>query len=266
MVDIYQYAYQLLNYLCNLETNTNQIQWSSMFPSTAPLSYQTLDHRQSKPNGARALAGAIAEAIRKQVYKVNERLPAERDLATHYNVSRGTLRSALSLLEQDGLVLRKAGSGTFVQPQVAEETLSHFADITSPMQLMQVRNMLEPTVVDLAVHHAAGRDLEHLGQALVGVEAAVTAEQFSIADEAFHEAIAQACGNPLMMWIYEQVNEVRRHELWRASRGKVLTTENMAQYNAQHRTIFEAISNRDAQTAKATMAEHLSKAQKDLVR
>jgi DNA-binding FadR family transcriptional regulator len=40
----------------------------------------------------------------------------------------------------------------------------------------------------------------------------------------------------------------------------------MAQYNTHHRTIFEAISHRDAQTAKATMTEHLDKAQKDLVR
>ncbi len=237
-----------------------------MFPSKAPLNYRTLDRRQSKPNGARALATAISEAIRKQVYRANERLPAERDLAAHYDVSRGTLRSALTLLEQDGLVERKVGSGTFVRPQAPDETASQFADTTSPMQLMQVRNMLEPAIIDLAVHHAAGRDLEQLGQALERVEAARTAEQFSIADEAFHQAIAQACDNPLMMWIYEQVNEVRRHELWRASRGKVLSTENMAQYNTHHRTIFEAISHRDAQTAKATMTEHLDKAQKDLVR
>ena len=237
-----------------------------MFPSKAPLSYRTLDRRQSRPNGARALATAISDAIRKQVYRVNERLPAERELAAHYDVSRGTLRSALALLEQDGLVERKVGSGTFVRPQAPDEAASQFADTTSPMQLMQVRNMLEPAIIDLAVHHAAGRDLEQLGQALERVEAARTAEQFSIADEAFHQAIAQACGNPLMMWIYEQVNEVRRHELWRASRGKVLSAENMAQYNTHHRTIFEAISHRDAQTAKATMTEHLDKAQKDLVR
>ncbi|HIG36410.1 MAG TPA: FadR family transcriptional regulator [Oceanospirillaceae bacterium] len=236
-----------------------------MFPSTAPASYISLDRRQSKPNGARALATAISEAIQRQVYRANERLPAERDLAQHYDVSRGTLRSALSLLEQQGLVERKVGSGTFVRGQ-ANSSSSQFADTTSPMQLMQVRNMLEPAIVDLAVHHAAGRDLEQLRTALERVEAARSAEQFSIADEAFHQAIAQACGNPLMIWIYEQVNEVRRHELWRASRGKVLTQENMTQYNAHHRALFEAISHRDAQTAKTTMTEHLSKAQQDLVR
>ncbi len=236
-----------------------------MFPSTAPDSYISLDRRQSKPNGARALATAISEAIQRKVYRANERLPAERDLAQHYDVSRGTLRSALSLLEQQGLVERKVGSGTFVRAE-SNSSSSQFADTTSPMQLMQVRNMLEPAIVGLAVHHAAGRDLEQLRTALERVEAARTAEQFSIADEAFHQAIAQACGNPLMIWIYEQVNEVRRHELWRASRGKVLTQENMALYNAHHRALFEAISHRDAQTAKTTMAEHLSKAQQDLVR
>jgi len=235
-----------------------------MFPSTAPSSYLSLDRRQSKPNGARALASTIGEAIRRHVYRANERLPAERELALHYDVSRGTLRSALSLLEQQGLVVRKVGSGTFVRAQ-SETTGSQFADATSPMQLMQVRNMLEPAIVDLAVHHAAGRDLEQLRTALERVEAARTAEQFSIADEDFHQAIAQACGNPLMMWIYEQVNEVRRHELWRASRGKVLTAENMAQYNAHHRALFEAISHRNAQQAKLCMAEHLNKARQDLI-
>jgi len=237
-----------------------------MFPSTAPLSYQTFDRRQLRPNGARALAGALAEAIRKQVYRVNERLPAERELASHYDVSRGTLRNALALLEQEGLVTRKVGSGTFVMPPTIEKVASQFADTTSPMQLMQVRNMLEPIIVDLAVHHAAGRDLEQLRIALERVEAARTAEQFSIADEAFHQSIAEACGNPLMIWIYEQVNEVRRHELWRASRGEVLSQQNMTQYNAHHRALFEAISQRDAQAAKAHMMEHLSKAREDLVR
>ena len=237
-----------------------------MFPSTAPSSYTSLDRRQSKPNGARALATAIDGAIQRQVYKYGERLPAERELASHYEVSRGTLRSALTLLEQQGLLERKVGSGTFVRPAPEADNTSHFADITNPMQLMQVRDMLEPAVVELAVHHAAGRDLEVLRDALTRVEAATTAEQFSIADEAFHQAIAQACGNPLMIWIYEQVNEVRRHELWRASRGKVLSRENMGQYNAHHRALFEAISHRDAQAAKAAMLEHLTKAGEDLIR
>jgi DNA-binding FadR family transcriptional regulator len=151
-------------------------------------------------------------------------------------------------------------------PPTTDKVASQFADTTSPMQLMQVRNMLEPIIVDLAVHHAAGRDLEQLRMALERVEAARTAEQFSIADEAFHQSIAEACGNPLMIWIYEQVNEVRRHELWRASRGEVLSQQNMTQYNAHHRALFEAISQRDAQAAKAHMMEHLSKAREDLVR
>ena len=121
-----------------------------MFSSSAPLSYQTFDRRQSRPNGARALARAISEAIQKQVYKAHERLPAERDLASHYNVSRGTLRSALTLLEQDGLVERKAGSGTFVKPQVAEEATSHFADTTSPMLLLWILRCIMLLVATLS--------------------------------------------------------------------------------------------------------------------
>jgi GntR family transcriptional regulator len=49
-------------------------------------------------------------------YEPGERLPSEKELAARLGISRPTLREALQHLEQDGVVVRKHGVGTFVAP------------------------------------------------------------------------------------------------------------------------------------------------------
>ena len=48
-------------------------------------------------------------------------LPGEHDIATQYNLSRGTIRRALSILETDGLLSRQPGRGTLILPPSAQE-------------------------------------------------------------------------------------------------------------------------------------------------
>lgn len=62
---------------------------------------------------SRAAAG-LRDAIREGSYGVNGKLPAEPALSTALGVSRATVREAVSILEQEGLVFRKQGLGTFV--------------------------------------------------------------------------------------------------------------------------------------------------------
>ncbi|MFD9161510.1 GntR family transcriptional regulator [Streptomyces sp. NPDC059558] len=61
----------------------------------------------------------IADDLRRQIssghFKADERLPSEAQLATHYTVSTSTLRSALALLQGEGLVEKIHGDGNFVR-------------------------------------------------------------------------------------------------------------------------------------------------------
>lgn len=68
----------------------------------------------SMPNMAQRAAAGLREAIRDGSYDADGRLPAEPDLSTQLGVSRSTVREAVSILEQEGLVFRKQGRGTFV--------------------------------------------------------------------------------------------------------------------------------------------------------
>ena len=78
--------------------------------------------------------------------------------------------------------------------------------------------------------------------------------------------IAHASGNPLLINVYRQINHVRLHAQWDAMKEKILTPEVIADYNRQHRAIFNALNERDAQGAHGLITEHLEKARDDLVK
>jgi GntR family transcriptional regulator len=68
----------------------------------------------------------VCEALRLQIrngtYKVGDQLPSEHDLCAMFNVSRTVIRQALNELEQEGLLLREKGRGTFIaQPKLREQ-------------------------------------------------------------------------------------------------------------------------------------------------
>lgn len=216
-------------------------------------------------SGAAAIAGQLREAILGGTYVPGQRLPAERHLASHFGTSRSTVREALRQLEDMALVSRRIGSGTFVnRPTEARET--EIAEITSPLELIEVRQAVEPHIARLAVMHATARDVEALGEALAALEACpADRELFSSADERFHLALAEATDNPLMAWLYQQINEVRGHAQWNEMKRKILTPDNMEIYNAQHRTLYESIRRRDIEAAVRCIDEHLEKARRDLM-
>ena len=56
----------------------------------------------------------IKSEIDQKIWKIGERLPSERDLAEQFQVSRMTLRQAITLLVEEGVLERRVGSGTFI--------------------------------------------------------------------------------------------------------------------------------------------------------
>ncbi len=215
--------------------------------------------------GSAAIAARLRQAILEGSYAYGERLPAERHLADHFGASRSTIREALRQLEDVGLVTRRVGSGTFVshRPRVDR---SDIAETTSPLELIEVRLAVEPHMARLAVINGTAREFERLAAALERLEAAGgDAERFSQHDAEFHLALAECTRNPLMVWLYQQINEVRSHEQWSAMKGKILVPSRIDDYNAQHRRLYEALKSRDRDAAVSVITDHLELARRDLM-
>jgi DNA-binding FadR family transcriptional regulator len=215
--------------------------------------------------GSAAIAARLRRAILDGRYADGERLPAERNLAQHFEASRSTVREALRRLEEAHLVIRRIGSGTFVshRPTLEQDDI---AEVTSPVELIDVRLAVEPQMARLVVVNATQRDLERMGEALSRVEACDgDRELFSRADEQFHLALAECTRNPLMVWLYRQINDVRSHALWDGMKDKILTKARIAEYNRQHRELYESLCSRDVDAATQMIAAHLEKARRDLL-
>ncbi len=239
--------------------------------STAPINTHSTHLKMSEEpklnhviKGSTGVYVHLKEAILSGHYQYDERLPPERELAEAYSVARGTVRSALQRLEKAHLVRIKTGSGTFAiyNPQFQKDDI---AEDTSPMELIQTRIALEPYIVRLAVSNASNRDLRQLEDAVSQLERTRDdPDAFSIADETFHLILAQCSQNPLLIWIYQRINDIRSHTQWAARKANVLTPETIDHYNMQHRAMLSAIKRRDAERAQELMREHLRRARTDL--
>ncbi len=215
--------------------------------------------------GSAGIAAKLRRAILGGSYGFNERLPSERYLAEHFGVSRGTIREALRRLQEMNMVSRQVGSGTFVTHREMSGQME-IADVTSPLELIDVRFGIEPQMVRLAVANATLVDIERLRRALEQVEnAADDPAAFTLADSDFHLALAECTRNRLVVWLYQLVNEIRGHGQWSAMRDKILTPDRIAEYNTHHRDLYNSITSRNLERAVDTISRHLERARTDLV-
>jgi len=230
---------------------------------TTPLSDPS--NMRDPVRGSAWITAHLRQAIREGRYAHGEKLPAERQFAEAFGASRATIRSALIRLETERLVTRRLGAGTFVNydnPGDAEDV----AELTSPLELIDVRLGVEPNMVQLAVLNATGRDIDRLANAIARMErSSIDGESFTLWDREFHQLISEATRNPLMVWVYRQINAVRTHGQWTAMKDKVLTAARIAEYNQQHEALYEAIRTRDVEAAVAIITNHLHFARRQLL-
>ena len=155
----------------------------------------------------------IQEAILQGRLKAGNKLPSERELQEIFQTSRGTLREALRVLEQKGLITIKTGvsGGAFVNAltthQVSEslDLLIRYERV-SLRDLAEFREGVEGIVAGLAVERVKNKDIQYLKKLLADAkthldEGASGWDEFIQVDNQLHMALASISGNP----IYESV-------------------------------------------------------------
>ncbi|MCF3934912.1 FCD domain-containing protein [Acuticoccus sp. M5D2P5] len=197
----------------------------------------------------------ILSAIDAGTYPAGSRLPTERALSSTLSVGRGAVRNALRVLEGEGRIIRVAGSGTYV---AATETASpSLGEVTSPIQVMDARLAFEPTLARLIAANGTAADFEKMKRCIASGGAAETIEQFEHWDAAFHETVAMATKNPVMIAAYRLVTEARNTAEWGALKRRTLTETARASYHADHEKILDALRQRDAEAAEEAIRNHL---------
>ncbi len=112
------------------------------------------------------LAADLKERIEQGVYLVGDKLPAERFIADEKNVSRTVVREAIIMLEVEGYVEVRKGSGIHVisnQPKhyVAPDEGLEFASY-GPFELLQARQLIESNIAEFAATQVTKQDIMKL--------------------------------------------------------------------------------------------------------
>lgn len=187
------------------------------------------------------------------------RLPPERDLASEFGISRRALRGILAHFEAEGVIVRRQGAGTAVVRHLTshdEETI-RLKKLTSPRDLMEARQVLEPAIASLAAVNATNQDFEEMKAYLEQGATAHDAEGWERWDGALHRAICHATHNVLIETLFETLTAARFHTEWGQLRKSSLNTERKEVYTAQHRRLLQALEHRDAEEAANAMRQHL---------
>jgi GntR family transcriptional repressor for pyruvate dehydrogenase complex len=223
--------------------------------------------------GAAALLRFVADNIARGVLRPGDQLPTERELGARFGLARNTLRKRLKALESEGLIVRRVGSGSFVAERprsiasVADPASTLLTRIhgASPAEVMEVRLMVEPQVIDLAVARATAANFATMEQCLDRGEAAKSTAEFEVWDGLLHLEILKAARNQLLIDIYDALNGVRRQAQWGKLKERTLTPERRVLYEKQHRAIVAALRGRDAAAAREALVTHLLAVRETLV-
>jgi len=212
-----------------------------------------------------------AESLRAQVYvqlkaklmegiwKVGEKLPSENELCASFGVSRVTVRAAIQQLEILGLVETKHGGGTFVKDFStidAMDTLHPLMQISKNQDIITVleyRKVVEKGTIGLAVPKITQKDLDFLEETYAKMQSCTdNAEEEAKADHQFHYRIAQIAHNPIILKVYEIIDEILASSM--VDVVAMLGCEIGLRY---HRKLIDAIRSGNIAACEALMDEHI---------
>lgn len=190
------------------------------------------------------------EWVRLQILK-GELRPSQRliesQLAEDLDISRHSVREALKLLENDGLVEIRANHGA----TVADVTLKDVGDI------LLAREVLEGVAARLASHKATKHHLRSLREAVVEMEEALAGgrfEQYAEANERFHTIIHGLADNTTI----KNLIAVLRTRVARLHVRTILVPGRSQKTIEEHRAILGALEKNLPEEAEWAMREHIA--------
>src|ERR1700684_179499 len=208
----------------------------------------------------------IEDSIVKGDLKAGDQLPAERDLAQRFGVSRTAVREAVKALREKGLVEAYSGRGTFITDgttQAVRQSFDLMAKIGQPegsTHLAELRAILEPEIAAMVATRIQEPELATLRDAVAAMyRAGKNPETYIEADLDFHLALAEGAANPLILSLLDSIVGLLRQQRLRIFR----VPGGPERGQIYHKRILDAIERRDAESAREAMRAHLCQGRDD---
>jgi len=213
-----------------------------------------------------SVAAKIRQLIERDKLGPGDILPPERQLAEKFKVSRHSLREAIRVLQEQGVLAARQGSGNYIQGANQSDlvrTLGFSAKGNSRKlaDLFEMREMLEPQIASLAAKLATDEQITAITQLAKMVDDAEDFKEGQAYDQQFHEAIAAATGNQLLFNVLKEINKsmlpTASSAVERARRDSVSA--------AGHKRIIAAIEAKDSEAAEQAMRQHIAEIRSEVI-
>ncbi|MCM3714698.1 FadR family transcriptional regulator [Alkalihalobacillus oceani] len=209
----------------------------------------------------------LKDLIVKGKLKIGDKLPNERELCTLLGVSRSSLREGLKVLAQQGLITRIT-SGTYVTAEfskVIEDSLTMQILLNEATfdEVQETRLALEKELTALAAQRRTDEDLQAMEEQLATLREAVEQNDkrlFVKADMEFHQMIAKAARNSVLMYVYNTIS----HLIFKVQKQVAYDSTVLAASHDYHQQIYQLLVAKEDELAQKTMESHLVDVQKRL--
>jgi DNA-binding FadR family transcriptional regulator len=217
--------------------------------------------------------GTLVERLEDLIFErfePGDTLPSEGQLAQSLGVSRLTLREATRSLQARGLLEISQGRrptvaapngavvGDFFQTAVRR-------DPRALLDLLEVRRALEVHIASLAARRAGKGNIADMEMSIDAMRAGGDQPQaFHAADVRFHENLAAASGNRLLVFLIEALAEPLAESRLQSFAGHTSRGGTVEDVIQQHETILNAVRARNPKAAAQAMREHLQQTEADL--
>ena len=207
----------------------------------------------------------ILDLIRSGEILPGGRMPNERRLAEIKGATRTQVRDALLMLQKEGLVERKIGSGTYLSsraPQIIEMQDAHVEFPSEQphdfQETLEARMMIEP---GLAAKVAAAGDNIAFDNLRAAADAVLDAGDwltFKEAIYAFSRSYYAAAGNDFLLWTFDQILQARRRSNFDGRHGSTPVADLVKQHvYEQLKSIADAISSQNPKQAEQAVRSYL---------
>ena len=208
---------------------------------------------------------SLLRSLNEGLIQPGAKLPNERDIARQLKTSRTAVRAALTMMERQGLIRRRVGSGTFVTEdaeQVFEKMDQTSAvqhnDVPSFTEIVEGRLLFEPAMMQIVVNRVEPGEIDQMRATLEHILNAPTWREFKERIYSLHQLMFAATKNKFLIQIMDNIIADRRAVVFD---GK--NTDSPAPLPVRQQThkelaaIVDAIAHRRGKRAQELTTDHL---------
>lgn len=204
------------------------------------------------------IADQLRDLIAQGDYRHGARILTERQIAERLSIGRSAAREAILLLEVEGILEVRKGSGIYLR-KTDTGNLTRLINDIGPFELIQARQLLESAIAAMAASTLTKPDILRMREALELERASIDEGNLDYSgDEQFHRLIAEATQNSILVDTVRDLWEKRaRSRMWAQLHDRIFESDYRMRWLDDHNLVLAALQRRDPEAARRAMWQHL---------